>query len=317
MDYQKLAKNVINHAASALSMLADNLPKDFVAVADRILKLKGRVILIGMGKSGYIARKISSSLSSTGTPSFFVHPGEASHGDLGMITKKDIVIMLSNSGETKELSDAITYCRKANIPIVGMTMKSTSTLAKNCNYLLLIPEFKEASSVSAPTTSAMVMLALGDALAICLHEAKGFSSDDFKKFHPGGKLGEDLLKIQDLMHKEGAAPIVKMQDPLSQVILTMSDKNLGCAMVVNDEKEIVGIIAAKNLRKHINHSLKKKAASEVMTKSSLTINQDQLATEALSLMNEKTLKVLPVTGKNNKITGVLHINDLKRNKIGK
>jgi arabinose-5-phosphate isomerase len=145
-----------------------------------------------MGKSGYIARKISSSLSSTGTPSFFVHPGEASHGDLGMITKQDIVIMLSNSGETKELSDTITYCEKYNIPIIGMTMNSGSTLAKSCDYLLLIPEFKEASSVSAPTTSAMVMLALGDALAVCLHEAKGFSSDDFRKFHPGGTLGKRL-----------------------------------------------------------------------------------------------------------------------------
>lgn len=192
MDYQKLAIDTINHAAEALVSLSNNLPNDFGSVVEKILELKGRVVLVGMGKSGYIARKISSSLSSTGTPSFFVHPGEASHGDLGMITKEDIVIMLSNWGESKELSDTIDYCKGANIPLIGMTMKPNSTLAKSCDYLLLIPEFKEASAISAPTTSAMVMLALGDALAICLHEAKGFSSDDFKKFHPGGKLGERL-----------------------------------------------------------------------------------------------------------------------------
>lgn len=189
MDYLKIAKNVVDHASGSLKAMSANLPQDFVSVIEKIISLEGRVILAGIGKSGYVARKIAASLASTGTPSFFVHPAEASHGDLGMITKSDMVIMLSNSGETSELNDIITYCKKFGIPIVAITMQKDSSLARNSNYLLLIPELKEASSVSAPTTSSLVMLALGDALVVCLHEARGFSGSDFKTFHPGGKLG--------------------------------------------------------------------------------------------------------------------------------
>jgi arabinose-5-phosphate isomerase len=192
MNYLKMAKNVIDHTSSSLNTLSANLPEDFESVVKKIISIEGRVILVGMGKSGYIAKKIASSLASTGTPSFFVHPAEASHGDLGMITKSDIVIMLSNSGETLELNDTMTYCKKFNVPIIAITMKKDSPLALSSNYLLLIPELVEASSVSAPTTSALLMLALGDALVICLHEARGFSESNFKTFHPGGKLGLQL-----------------------------------------------------------------------------------------------------------------------------
>lgn len=200
MNFQNIAQRVINEEANALHALSASISTNFSEVINSILAIgeKGRVVLIGMGKSGYIAKKIASSLSSTGTPAFYVHPSEASHGDLGMITEHDIVIMLSNSGETKELFDAITYCKRLYIKTIAITMKPDSTLAKNSDLLLTIPLFSEASLLSAPTTSALMMLALGDAITVALHEAKDFSKENYLTFHPGGSIGASLLKEQKL-----------------------------------------------------------------------------------------------------------------------
>ena len=189
MNHLNMATKVIEEQSKALQLLSVNIPQDFTKLIDQILKLKGRVVLIGMGKSGHIAKKIAASLASTGTPAFFIHPAEASHGDLGMITRADLVIMLSNSGETKELFDTIDYCKRYNIKIAAMTMQEGSTLATNSDYILKVPQMKESSVISAPTTSALMMLSLGDAIVTTLHEARGFTKDDFKLLHPGGKLG--------------------------------------------------------------------------------------------------------------------------------
>ena len=314
MNYQKIAEDVVRSSAKALRLLADNLPKDFNPVVEKVLSIKGRVILVGMGKSGYIARKIASSLASTGTPSLFVHPGEASHGDLGMITESDIVIMLSNSGETKELFDTINYCKRYNIPIVGMTMKPKSTLATSSNFIFLVPHYNEASSISAPTTSALIMLALGDALVVALHEAKGISKDDYRIFHPGGKIGANLLRVSQLMYGGDKIPNVSGEASFSEFILTMTEKGLGCAIVTKNKK-LIGIITDGDIRRHINSDLKNKVASDIMTSSPLWVDENTFAAEALFIMNNKSITHLPVT-KNGELIGIIHIHDLLRAGVG-
>jgi arabinose-5-phosphate isomerase len=311
MNFHNNAQRVINEEANALKTLESQIPKDFSEVVNVILKITGRVIMIGIGKSGYIARKIASSLASTGTPAFYIHPSEASHGDLGMITKSDIVLMLSNSGETKELFDTINYCKRFSIKMVAMTMNPDSTLAKNSDFLLTIPVIKEASLLSAPTTSALMMLALGDAITISLHEAKGFSKDNFFIFHPGGKIGANLLKIKDLMFVGNNLPLVKLDDSFANIILLITQKSLGCAAVVDDDQNLLGIITDGDLRRNINKDLTRMKAEDIMTKTPKSVNQNILATEALFIMNDKSITALPVT-ENNKIIGIIHIHEIIR-----
>lgn len=317
MNYHTIAKRVISEEASALSDLVNNIPADFEKTVNYIINLRGRVILLGMGKSGHIARKIASSFASTGTPAFFIHPSEASHGDLGMITDTDLVIMLSNSGETKELFDTINYCKRFNVTIVGITMKELSTLAQNSNFALIIPENKEASLISAPTTSALMMLALGDAMVTSVHEARGFSKNDFLVFHPGGKIGANLLKVHDIMYKGNKLPIVRANDNLSQIILTITEKKLGCTVVTNSEMQILGIITDGDLRRNMINGIisNRSVAQEIMTPTPFTIHESNLATEALYLMNSKSITVLPVEN-NNCVIGLLHIHDILRAGVG-
>lgn len=315
MNYQDIAKRVVMEEAEALSKLTKELPKCFNALVNHILNLKGRVILSGIGKSGYIARKIAASLASTGTPSLFIHPAEASHGDLGMVTENDLVFMLSNSGETKELYDTINYCKRYDIKIIGMTMKEGSTLATNSNFLLLVPANKEASLIAAPTTSALMMLSLGDALMVALHEAKGFSKDNFKIFHPGGKIGTNLIKIQDLMYTKNKLPLVKANTSLTKTILIMTEKSLGCALVIDSQKKLLGIITDGDLRRHIEDDIRNITAKEIMTKNPATVAPEYLATEALHIMNTKSITALPVAaGKN--LIGIIHIHDILRAGVG-
>lgn len=315
MNYSSTAKLNIKEQSAALMVLAENIPHDFSRLVEHILCLKGRVVLVGMGKSGYIARKIAASLSSTGTPSLYIHPGEASHGDLGMITKEDIVIMISNSGETKELHDTINYCKKLDIKIVAITMKEHSTLAKNSNFLLKLPQTKESSLIAAPTTSALMTLSLGDALVTVLHEARGFTTDDFKLFHPGGKIGVNLLKVSDLMHKNDEVPIVNHDTKFTDVIVTITNKRLGCALVIDKNDELIGIITDGDLRRHIHEDLTNKLACDVMSEKPEHIGSEKLAIEALISMNKKLITILPVI-EHNKIIGIIHIHDLLKAGIG-
>ena len=309
MNHLDIAKNVIKGQSKALQVLTKNIPADFVQLVDYILKLKGRVILTGMGKSGYIAKKIAASLASTGTPAFFIHPGEASHGDLGMITDTDLVIMLSNSGETKELFDTVNYCRRYNIKIAAMTMKENSTLAANSDFLLILPKQKESSTISAPTTSALMTLSLGDALVTALHEAKGFTNEHFKLFHPGGKIGANLLKVADIMRDGDKLPIVSTEDLFTDVIVTMTEKCLGCAIVLDKNHRVIGIVTDGDLRRHIKDELTALKAKNVMTTFPQSITSNSLATEALFIMNDKAITVLPVI-ESTKLVGVLHIHDI-------
>lgn len=309
MNFTSTAQRVIDEESNALKILKSQIPSDFSEVVNSILVLQGRVIIVGIGKSGYIARKIASSLASTGTPAFYIHPSEASHGDLGMITKSDIVFMLSNSGETKELFDTINYCKRFSIKIVAMTMNPDSSLAKNSDLLLTIPTIKEASLLSAPTTSALMMLALGDAITISLHEAKGFTKDDFLTFHPGGKIGANLLKIKDLMFKDDSLPLVKPSDDFAHVILVITEKSLGCAAVIDYNQNLVGIITDGDLRRNIDKNLKMLTAADIMTSSPQSVNQNILASEALFMMNSRSITALPVT-EDNKIIGIIHIHDI-------
>lgn len=314
-DHKNTAMRVIKTQADALEQLSKNLPKDFNAVADAIISCKGRVILSGIGKSGYIARKIAASLASTGTLSSYIHPAEASHGDLGMISQDDIVIMLSNSGETKELSDILSYCKRFAIKVIAMTMNHDSTLAKNSDFLLLVPKLSEASNVAAPTTSALMMLSLGDALMVATHEAKGFSSEDFKIYHPGGKLGANLLKVIDVMKKGPDLPIVTKSTSFADTIIIITRMALGCALVVSDDMELEGIITDGDLRRHMGDIAKIQRAEDLMTHNPITIDQAKLAAEALNIINRKSITVLPVT-EGNKLVGLVHIHDLLTRGIG-
>ncbi len=315
MKHTNIAKNVIEGQSDALRVLMDSIPADFSGLVETILKLKGRVILVGMGKSSYIAKKIAASLASTGTPSFFIHPGEASHGDLGMITDTDLVIMLSNSGETKELFDTVNYCKRYHIPIAAITMKENSTLGKNSDFLLKLPQQKESSDLSAPTTSTLMTLSLGDALVTTLHEARGFTKEDFKLFHPGGKIGANLLKAKDIMRSGDKMPLIAPTLPFTDAIVTMTEKCLGCAMVVDSNNKILGIVTDGDLCRHINDDLTKITSQEVMTKAPESIKEDTLATQALYIMNKKSITALPVV-KGQELVGVIHIHDILKAGVG-
>lgn len=312
MDYIKVAQDVINDEAKSLNNLADNLPRQLTECIDHILTTKGRVILSGMGKSGHIAKKIAASLASTGTPSFFIHPAEASHGDLGMITEEDTVILLSNSGETKELFDIINYCSRFNIKMAGMTLKAESTLGKNADYLLLMPDIKEISDINAPTNSALMMLSLGDAIVICLYKARGFTKENFRNFHPGGKIGSNLMKVQELMYKGDKLPVISKNVSFNEAILIITEKSLGCAVVTDENRKICGIVTDGDLRRHINDpNLQSLDAGHLMTKNPVTIAPDKLATEALFIMNKQAITAIPVE-ENNKLIGIIHIHDILR-----
>lgn len=307
--------DVINQEKESLELLAKNMPEDFENVVKLLLDMKGRLIVSGIGKSGYIANKIAASVASTGTHAFYVHPSEASHGDLGMISKDDIVMLLSASGSTKELSDIINYCKRYGIPLIGMTMKEESILAESADYLMNIPKITEASSIAAPTSSALMMLALGDAMMVALYESKGFSKEDFKLLHPGGKIGANLLKVKDLMHIGDTIPQVKETTPMSDVLITMTSKGFGTTAVIDERNHLVGIITDGDLRRHMDENIVILSAKKVMSREPKKISPNLLAIEALKIMNDKAITSLLVE-ENNRLCGIIHIHDLIRAGVG-
>lgn len=311
MNTLAIAQRVLSKEAYALKLLEAQLPKDFSAVIEFILKITGRVIVIGIGKSGYIANKFASSLTSTGTSALYLHPSEASHGELGIINKSDVLFVLSKSGETKELMDTVKYCNKLSIKVILMTMNPTSNLARNSDFLLTIPLVQEASLLSAPTTSALMMLALGDSITVSLHEAKGFTKENFLLFHPGGKIGNNSIKIRDLMFIGDDLPIIKPDDSFYRIILAITEKSLGCALVVEKNLVLVGIITSANLRRNIDRDLSIVKALDIMTKSFKSVQQNISLSEALFIMNKESIIALPVT-EEGKIIGIIHKNDIIR-----
>ncbi len=312
------ARRTIDKEVDALRIMESELDASLTEALDMIQAAKGRVIVTGMGKSGHIGNKIAATLASTGTPSFFVHPAEASHGDLGMLTDDDVVLAISNGGESKELSDVLIYCKRYGIPLISMTKNPDSTLGKAGDIILRLPDAGEACPLGmAPTSSTTATLVLGDILAIALMERKGFSKSNYKQRHPGGKLGALLQKVSDLMHRGDEMPILDEHAALRQIILTMSSKMLGCVGIVNENGELSGMITDGDLRRAMVNSLDndlfEKNAEDIMTKNPKTTSPDTLVAEAVNIMNNtgKGITQLFVI-ENNKPIGVIHMHDCLR-----
>ncbi len=284
----------------------------FEKAVNLIGQAKGRVILSGVGKSGHIARKIAATMASTGTPAQFVHATEASHGDLGMVTRQDLIIVLSHSGETSELKDMLMYSRRFNVSLIAITSNAASTLAKTADVALCMPKAPEACPRGlAPTTSTTMQLAIGDALAIALLEVKGFSAHDFHQFHPGGKLGAALSHASDIMHKGAAVPIVNLDTVMSDALIVISEKSFGCVGVVDGSGDLVGVVTDGDLRRHMGPELIGKKVSEVMSSEPKTVAPDTLASVALEVLNSTKITSLFVV-ESGKPAGILHIHDLLR-----
>ncbi|MCJ7872781.1 KpsF/GutQ family sugar-phosphate isomerase [Phaeobacter sp. J2-8] len=306
-----IGRRVLQTEADALAAMADALPEDFEAVARLFAGLEGRVIVSGIGKSGHIGRKISATLASTGTPSTFVHGAEASHGDLGMITRHDVCLLISNSGETQELRDIILHTRRFSIPMVGLSSNPNSTLMQAADYQLTLPKRPEACPMGlAPTTSTTLTLALGDALAVAVMELRGFGSEDFQVFHPGGKLGAQLSRVSDLMHGPDMLPLVPADTKMEEVLITMTSKSFGIAAVVEDGK-LVGVISDGDLRRNIGR-LMQMTAGELASRNPVTVTPDILAAKALALLNARKIGALMVIDEANHPVGILHIHDVLR-----
>lgn len=306
------ARRVLAAEAAALTSLSESLGAPFIGALDIFAGTTGRVIVSGMGKSGHIGNKIAATLASTGTPAFFVHPAEASHGDLGMITSGDTIFALSNSGETAELADIVAYAARFDIPLVAVTAVAGSTLAEAADVALILPDAPEACPMGlAPTTSSTMMLALGDAMAVALLERKGFSSADFRLLHPGGKLGHRLKKVSDLMHAGDELPLVSPETVMSEVILEMTAKRFGCVGCVGPSGTLDGMITDGDLRRHMGAALLETTAHEVMTTGARTIGPDALVSEALAIMNSLSITNLFVV-EDGKAVGILHIHDCLR-----
>jgi len=312
--YLKTARRVINQEAEALGKLAESLGEEFSRAVEMILAAKGRVIVSGMGKSGHIAGKIAATLASTGTPAQFVHPAEASHGDLGMVTSNDIVLVLSNSGETAELAEIIAYTRRFSIPMIGIASNPESSLLRQCDLKLVLPRAKEACPMGmAPTTSTTMTLALGYALAVALMVHRAFSKENYRILHPGGNLGARLKNVGDLMHSGDALPLARKHTPMSDALLTISQMGFGVVGVTDREGYLLGIVTDGDLRRNMA-GLLDLTAGEVMTTSPRTISSDALAEEAVAVMNERKITCLFVTNPTGPahVAGILHIHDCLR-----
>ncbi|HEY2068464.1 MAG TPA: KpsF/GutQ family sugar-phosphate isomerase [Rhizomicrobium sp.] len=310
------ARRVLDYAMDAIRALETTLNGDFTRAIDTILAAKGRVIVSGMGKSGHVGRKIAATLASTGTPAQFVHPGEASHGDLGMVTKDDVLLMLSNSGETRELSDLITFAKRFSIPIVGIASRAESTLMQAADVPLVLPKFQEACSIGmAPTTSTTLTLVLGDALAVALMERRSFSKDQYRELHPGGALGKALIRVSDLMHTGEDMPLVAEDASMQDIVLEMAKKRFGCVGIVDGKGALAGIVTDGDLARHMDRGLFDRKPAEIMTRAPKTYPSDKLAVEALAFMNDKKITQLFVmnpTAKSKKPIGILHMHDCLR-----
>lgn len=310
-EIRHAARRVLELEAQGVSRLAEEIPEDFGAAITCLLVVRGRVIVCGMGKSGHVANKIAATFASTGTPAQSVHPGEASHGDLGMITPQDAVILISNSGETRELADLIAHCARFAIPMIAITREPASTLAQAARHVLLLPRAPEACSIGmAPTTSTTMAMALGDALAVTLMQERGFDRADFLAFHPGGTLGASLLRVAAVMHRGAALPVVSAQTPMGETLLEMSRKGFGVALLVEGER-LAGIITDGDLRRNMD-GLMERSAGDVATTDPMVTTPETMLTEALGHMHATKRTMLPVVEADRRLVGLLHIHDALR-----
>jgi arabinose-5-phosphate isomerase len=292
--------------------LASDLIDSFAAAVEMLRACRGRVIVTGMGKSGHVGLKVAATLSSTGTPAYFVHPSEASHGDLGMITRDDLIVAFSWSGETVELGNIVSYSRRFAVPLIAVTSNPRSTLAEAAELVLALPQAKEACPHGlAPTTSTVMQLALGDCLAMALLDSKGFTARDFKALHPGGQLGARLKFVSDLMHKGDRLPLAPADAVMTEAIVVMTEKALGCLGVVDDSGFLKGIITDGDLRRHMGDGLLARRVAEIMTPAPKTVSPDLLASAALEMINSSKITTLFVV-ENGRPVGIIHIHDLLR-----
>jgi arabinose-5-phosphate isomerase len=313
-DAVAVGRRVLACEAQALGAMGESLGRPFAEAVARVAALRGRVVVTGVGKSGHVGRKIASTLASTGTPALFVHAGEASHGDLGMIGADDAVLALSKSGEARELADVIAYAKRFAIPLIAMTADANSALGRAADHLLLMPDTPEATdeALNAPTVSTTLQMALGDALAVALLEQRGFTHHDFKVFHPGGKLGAALRSVRELMHGAEEVPLIHAGAPMRETLLVMTQKRFGAVGVTDGEGRLAGVITDGDLRRHID-GLMDHTAGEVMTPNPLTIAPSTLAAEALNLMQGRITVLFVV--EDQRPVGVIHVHDLLRSGV--
>lgn len=312
----RAALRTLELEGDGLAALRATLEKDvgeaFARAVAILAMARGRVIVSGIGKSGHVGQKIAATFASTGTPAFFVHPSEASHGDLGMITRDDVILALSWSGETVELKNIITFSRRFTVPLISITSRADSALGQQSDVALLLPRAKEACPHGlAPTTSTTMQLALGDCLAIALLEAKGFTAHDFKVFHPGGSLGANLKYVSDVMHKDDALPLAREDTAMSDALVTMTQKRFGCLGIVDGKGRLAGVITDGDLRRHMGKDLLDARAADIMTRKPKSIAPNALASAALELMNASRITALFVVEKSRPV-GILHVHDLLR-----
>ena len=306
------ARRVLGLEADGLAALSTVLDQSFVRAVEALEKVAGRIVVTGMGKSGHVAHKVAATLSSTGRPAMFIHPAEASHGDLGMLSEKDAVLAFSNSGETPELADIVAYTRRLKLPLIVVSSNSAGSLVEQADVALILPAAEEACAIGmAPTTSTTMMMALGDALAVVLMERVGFTADHFKLLHPGGLLGKRLLKVSDIMHSGKGLPVARPDQLMAEVLPEMTVKSLGCIGIVDDKGRLAGIITDGDLRRHMGDDLMSRRVGDIMTKAPTTIRPNALASEAVSVMNERKITNLFVTDKGRAV-GVIHIHDCLR-----
>ncbi len=305
-------KKILKEEGQALLTLSQSLPETFSEAVHTLFQSKGRVAVTGMGKSGHIARKIAATLSSTGTPAYFIHPGEASHGDLGQVGREDALVALSNSGQSAELGDILQFATRCNMPIIAITKNPQSFLGAQSNICLTLPDLPEACPLGcAPTTSTTMMLALGDALALALLRLRGFTAEDFSHFHPGGQLGRKLRLVGDIMHTGAEIPQVPGGTSMATALVEISAKGFGCVAVTKQDR-LVGVIADGDLRRHMSPNLLEKNVEDIMTANPITIGPEALAAKALGVMNKKGITSLMVVNKQLGILGVVHMHDCLR-----
>ncbi len=307
-----VARRVIAAEIDGLKALAARLDGAFERAVETILAAEGRTIVSGMGKSGHVGAKIAATLASTGTPAQFVHPAEASHGDLGMITRADVCLVLSNSGETRELADVIAHCRRHAIPLIGVASNAGSALMKAADVRLVLPKADEACPVGlAPTTSTTMALALGDALAVALMERRGFGREDYKAFHPGGSLGQALMHVAEIMHSGDALPLAREDAPLEDGVAAISAKGFGLVAAVDARGRLTGVVTDGDLRRRMGQDLSRARVADAMTRSPKTVPKDALVAEAIGLMNDKRITALVVVEKGRPV-GIVHMHDCLR-----
>jgi arabinose-5-phosphate isomerase len=318
-DAVRSARNTLSLEIRGLTALLTALDSELGARFDdavaRIREARGRVIVTGMGKSGHVGRKLAATFASTGTPAHFVHPGEASHGDLGMVTPEDVVVALSWSGETVELRDMLHHTRRYRVPLIAVTSNGESALGRNADIALVLPKTPEACPHGlAPTTSTTMQLAIGDALAVALLEGRSFSAQDFRVFHPGGKLGAGLTYVRDLMHRDGEIPLVPLGTPMSEAILTISAHSFGCVGVTDGDGRLCGIVTDGDLRRHMGPALLAKPIDAVMTRDPCTIAPLTMAGAALEMMTSRKITSLFVV-EDGRPVGIVHVHDTLRHGV--